>query len=1117
MNTRCPNAFLGLALLLFGCGTSQEAGQDTPSDLDTAPFRIMDTASDISPPDPSPADASTADTAPPDTSVEDAGPPDVSASDTSVDAASPPDVSAADAALADTSPVDAGPADTILVDVGPADTSPDDTGPDLGPPLPACGDGTCDADEDPSTCPADCPAVCGDGLCSDGESAEGCPEDCEILCDGLPCALDEAVYVATDGDDSDAGTLDEPWGTVDRALDYIASGPPLPDGGVTIWIRGGTYFVDAPIVLTSSHSGTSDSPVTLAAYPGEEPIFVGGREVTGWTLDSGGVYKAQLPEVVDGAWRFDQLFENGVRQTKARYPNSGYLRTDAPTDSQTLEFRFKAGEVPTWSDYKGAQASIWATANWFENIVPIESIAFGSRTITVAKPLRQKNVAEDRYFIQGVKAELDVPGEFYLDEVTGELFYWPVATPIGDQQIVAPTVKNVFEFTGEGPTDKVEYVTLKGLTVWGSLFTDAYRSGGYATGPQVSGNRPGEEDREGLIQMENASHITVRHCTLYNAGHCGVNLGYYTSHNTVEGNAISDCGSYGVLMVGKDNGEGVVNDPSEQIYDNKFNTIRNNHIHHCGVLAGDTAGIYLYQSGDNDIAHNLVHGMPRYGIGMKGHGGLYGKYTAFGNVTITDDNYWDFYTGKNNTIRYNHVYDLLEDSYDAGGISLRRSGLYNVIDHNRIHAVHPPSSMDYHFSFGIYLDGGTSYTDITNNVIYDIGTNGVGYPIKMKKVHNTVINNILVLQAGTNGTLAMQEGGGGQPESAGYGYHTVTHNILYAKGQAAVLYWFKSEDEFDCDLVDTSDYNLFYLPDGGHYTFQSVPGADNFANWKTLCGGAYDQNTVTEDPLFADVANDDYTLAPNSPAYDIGFEAFDQSLPGLAPDYVLVDHLVAAAGVGIGAIDLTWDPVSVASGYTVKRSTSSGGSFTAIGTAAEPAYTDTALTDGTRYYYKVSAVIDGQDAPNSRETSALPGTVLFSDDFESGNLSGWSHASWDIVTGQKHGGAYAVRADEDSGYLFRSFDISDYSTVTVSFYYRDAGVDDDDQAFFRFYDGADHDELFELGNTAPETTWHFYTKTIQNAGADAQYFHPDFQFRWTMGYLDAGENIWIDDVVVTAQ
>ena len=105
----------------------------------------------------------------------------------------------------------------------------------------------------------------------------------------------------------------------------------------------------------------------------------------------------------------------------------------------------------------------------------------------------------------------------------------------------------------------------------------------------------------------------------------------------------------------------------------------------------------------------------------------------------------------------------------------------------------------------------------------------------------------------------------------------------------------------------------------------------------------------------------------------------------------------------------------------------------------------------------------------------------------------------------------------DSGYLFKAVDLSGYSSVTLSFYYREVGVDDDDQTLLRFYDGSDHDQIFELGNTTPEGTWRLYSKTLENAGTEAQYFHSGFQFRWTMGYLDEGERVWIDDVVLTAQ
>jgi hypothetical protein len=756
-----------------------------------------------------------------------------------------------------------------------------------------------------------------------------------------PAMLAGDYYVAPDGSDANAGTLSSPWKSVTQALQVIGAGRSLPSGGITVWVRGGTYYVEETIVLSSKHSGTSDSPVTIKAYPGEEPIFIGGRPVSGWTLDSGNVYKAYLGDVDEGEWRFDQLFENGIRQTKARYPNSGYLRSGDPTDELYVQFTFKPGELPAWSNYKGAQASIWAYANWFENIVPIADIDFETRVITLSGKMQQINIPADRYF----------------------------------QQIIAPVVVRVFDFRGESPDNKVEHISLEGLTIWGSKFTDFYGHGGSIEGPAKSVNRPGKEHREGIIRLENASHISVKNSTIYNTGYSAVAMGFYASHNTVAGNNISDCGFHGILMVGRDSGDGVVNDPSEQIYDNKFNTIYNNHIHHCGRLAGDAGGVYLYQSGDNDIAHNRIHNMPRYGIAMKGHASLRRDYPGFGNVPITDENYWDFYTGRNNKIRFNHVHDLLEDSYDAGGISLRRSGLNNVIDNNRIHSINPPATMDRLFPFGIYLDGGTSNTTMTNNVIYDIGTGRDGYAIKMKKRANSVINNILVLEAGRNGVLAMQRGGAPEPKGLGYGDHVVTNNILYAKGENPVIYWFKSEDEFHCGLVEVSEDNLLYWPDSETVRFLRVTGPDTLENWRSVCGARYDQRSIIADPLFVDIANDDYRLAANSPAYDIGFKEIDQDLPGLDEEqYVLVNHLVAAPGEAAGEIALSWDPVSTASDYRVWRSTVSGKSFSLAGTTDTDAFVDKGLTADKPYFYKVNAVIDGLESPNSREASALPAT-----------------------------------------------------------------------------------------------------------------------------------------------
>jgi len=68
------------------------------------------------------------------------------------------------------------------------------------PPVPACGDGTCEAGEDCASCPGDCTCpvepVCGDGSCEAGESKGTCCEDCGCL-DGEACSDGACAAVET--------------------------------------------------------------------------------------------------------------------------------------------------------------------------------------------------------------------------------------------------------------------------------------------------------------------------------------------------------------------------------------------------------------------------------------------------------------------------------------------------------------------------------------------------------------------------------------------------------------------------------------------------------------------------------------------------------------------------------------------------------------------------------------------------------------------------------------------------------------------------------------------------------------------------------------------------------
>ena len=121
---------------------------------------------------------------------------------------------------------------------------------------------------------------------------------------------DEAdFYVATDGADTNEGTVKAPFATLAAAQQAvrarIAAG--LKED-VTVFLRGGTYRLSAPFHLTGPDSGTADHAITYAAYPGEEVLLSGGRPITGWTAGENNRWTVTLPEVAAGSWRFRQLF-----------------------------------------------------------------------------------------------------------------------------------------------------------------------------------------------------------------------------------------------------------------------------------------------------------------------------------------------------------------------------------------------------------------------------------------------------------------------------------------------------------------------------------------------------------------------------------------------------------------------------------------------------------------------------------------------------------------------------------------------------------------------------------------------------------------------------------------
>jgi cellulose 1,4-beta-cellobiosidase len=81
---------------------------------------------------------------------------------------------------------------------------------------------------------------------------------------------------------------------------------------------------------------------------------------------------------------------------------------------------------------------------------------------------------------------------------------------------------------------------------------------------------------------------------------------------------------------------------------------------------------------------------------------------------------------------------------------------------------------------------------------------------------------------------------------------------------------------------------------------------------------------------------------------------------------------VLTATPGNGQVALSWSASSGATSYNVKRATVNGGPYTLIASPSATGYTNSGLTNGTTYYYVVSAVNSAGESGNSSQVSATP-------------------------------------------------------------------------------------------------------------------------------------------------
>ncbi|WNR42970.1 right-handed parallel beta-helix repeat-containing protein [Paenibacillus roseipurpureus] len=677
-----------------------------------------------------------------------------------------------------------------------------------------------------------------------------------------------ALFVSPKGNDHWSGTLSEPnenqtdgplasvYKAKARAAEIRCNTSPTDE--ITVYLREGRYSFRHTLAFTEQDAGG----VSFQAYPGETPIIDGGKRIQGWqkeTLNGKEVWVTYVLEVKYEGWQLKQLFVNGSRRERPRLPKQGYYWIeDVPGFDETVGlfdgtwgFICKEGDFQNWSNAEDIEAVV--LHHWIEERLPVRSFQEEERYVSCSKKSifalkHEDNHRFAKYYVENVFEALTEPGEWYVNSKTGKLYYLPMEGEQLDQlEVYAPYVETLISLKG----DAAERKYIKRITFQGLVFEHAAHRHGIVnlqdlTPPQRSflspdidyaGSVQGAHMVSAALHFEGTIDCGLIDCEVRHCGGYAIELGQGCFETQVVGNRLYDLGGGGVKVGGTD-AYGAVS------LRNGRHQITDNHIHHCGLIYMSSIGILLKHSYGNRVAHNHIHDLYYSGISC-------GWVWSFSESV-----------SKENFIEKNHIHHLGQKVLsDMGGIYLLGVQPGTYVRGNVIHDI----ECEHYGGWAIYLDAGSSYIIIENNIAYRC--NDTIFHQHYGK-ENIVRNNIMY--SGGNAVVAL---------SNAYPHNNLTfeRNIVLSQGK----HYFAGG--YACDYSKHNlyaDLNLFWhtedatgsLKEGKH----GVP-VFTLDAWQSL---GYDRNSIVADPGFKDLVNGEYELTDDSPAIRIGFRPFDLSDAG---------------------------------------------------------------------------------------------------------------------------------------------------------------------------------------------------------------------------------------------
>ena len=495
-------------------------------------------------------------------------------------------------------------------------------------------------------------------------------------------------YLSPQGNDRWSGRLaapaadqsDGPFATLGRARQALRQqGRPG-----AVWLRGGDYILDETFTLDAADSGAPEQSIVYCAYPGETPRLLGGRRVSGFHPISDPAVRARLSETAreaaleldlraagigdfgrlrsrgfgrqvatgefgqDGEQSYKkpaahlELFFNGAPMTLARWPNDAYTTIAGYAQAQADDHGGSIGALESGFYYEGDRPQRWQQHeniwvhgywawDWANSYEQIASIDLERKLITTAPPYGNYGFRPgNRFYFLNVLEELDAPGEYFVDQPAGKLYFWPPADLEGSEVLLSVLETPLVKFNGAA------WVTLRGLVF----------EAGRAEGVVVAGG----------------AEIRIEDCRLRNLGTDAIVIENGLRH-CVSGCAISSTGDSGITLGAGD----------RRSLAGCGHTAENNHIFAIARWVR-TYSPAIHASGVGmRIAHNLIHDLPHTAIIYWGNE-IVIEFNHIHHVTLETGDAGAIYTGRDytrcgNLIRYNYI-------HDTGGYGMGSMGVY---------------------------------------------------------------------------------------------------------------------------------------------------------------------------------------------------------------------------------------------------------------------------------------------------------------------------------------------------------------------------------------------------------------------------------------------------------